>query len=103
MSLDTGLNSFFGSEGHGLGPGPPSPASINFDPGYLSNLHCNDVLPKTNGAARKRFGPDLGRLGRNIRQRLLYGFLQNEGTKRLSLIKQATPVKIGRASCRERV
>nr|POF20332.1 hypothetical protein CFP56_54090 [Quercus suber] len=78
MSLDTGLNSFFGSEAYGLGPGPPSPASINSDPGYLSSLHCNDVLPETNGAARKRFGPDLGRLGRNIRQRLLCGFLPKE-------------------------
>ena len=86
MSLDTGLNSFFGFEGHGLGPGPPSPASINSDTGYLSSLHC-DVLPETTCAARKRFGPDLGRLGRNIRQRLLCGFLQKEGNNDSSLLK----------------
>ena len=86
MSLDTGLNSLFGSEGHGLGPGPPSPASINSDPGYLSSLHC-DVVPETTCAARKRFGPDLGRLGRNIRQRLLCGFLQKEGNNDSSLLK----------------
>ena len=42
MSLDTGLNSFFGFERHGLGLGPPSPTSINSDPGYLSSLHCNN-------------------------------------------------------------
>ena len=87
VSLDTSLNSLVDSEAHGLGPGPPSPASINFDPGYLSNLHCNDVLPETNGVARKRFGLDLGRLGRKIRQRLLCGFLQKEGTNYSSLPK----------------
>ena len=64
VSLDTSLNSLFGSKAHGLGPGPPSPTSINSDPGYLSSLHCNDVLPETNGVARKRFEPNLGRLGK---------------------------------------
>ena len=87
VSLDTSLNSLVDSKAHGLGPGPASPTSINFDPSYLSNLHCNDVLPETNDAARKRFGPDLGRLGRNIRQRLLCGFLQKEGTNYSSLPK----------------
>lgn len=87
MSLDTGLNIMFDSEPHGLGPGPPSPASINSDPGFLSSLHHTEVLPETNGAARKRFGPDLERLGRIIRQKLLYGFLQKEGTNDYSLAK----------------
>ena len=86
VSLDTGFNIMFDSEPQGLGPGPPSPASINSNTGYLSSLHC-DVLPETTCAARKRFGPDLGRLGRNIRQRLLCGFLQKEGTNDSSLPK----------------
>ena len=64
VSLDIGLNSLFGSKAHGLGPGPPLPTSINSDPSYLSSLHCNDVLPETNGVARKRFEPNLGRLGK---------------------------------------
>ena len=64
VSLDIGLNSLFGSKAHGLGPRPPLPTSIISDPSYLSSLHCNDVLSETNGVARKRFEPNLGRLGK---------------------------------------
>lgn len=79
VSLDTSLNIMSASKSHGLGPGPPSHVSINSDSGFLSSMHRNEVLPKTNRVARKRFGPNLGRLGRNIRQKLLCGFLQKEG------------------------
>lgn len=83
----------FASEPHGLGPGPPSPVSINSDHGFLPSVHCNEVLPESNGVARKRFGPDLGRLGRNIRHKLLCGFLQKEGTIDNSLANQALGMK----------
>lgn len=64
MSLDTGLNIMYASEPHGLGLGPPSPVSIYFDPGFLPSMHCNEVLPESNGAARKRFRPDFGEAGK---------------------------------------
>ncbi|KAF3953541.1 hypothetical protein CMV_021030 [Castanea mollissima] len=92
VSLDTSLNIMSASEPYGLGPGPPSLISINFYPDFLSSMHHNEVFPETNGATKKRFGPNLGRLVRNIRQKLLCGFLQKEGIKRLSLINQATPI-----------
>ena len=89
MSLDIGLNIMFASEPCGLGPGPPSSALINLELGFLSSMHCTEVLARANGVARKRFEPELGRLGRNIRQKLLYGFLQKEVTNDTSLAKSS--------------
>ena len=89
MSLDIGLNIMFASEPYGLGPGPPSSALINLELGFLSSMHFTEVLARANGVARKRFEPELGRLGRNMRQKLLYGFLQKEVTNDTSLAKSS--------------
>lgn len=83
------LNIMSVAKPRGLGPSPHSPASINSKPGFLSSMHCNEVLAKTNRVARKRFGPNLGRLGRNIRQILLCGFFQKVGTNDTSLAKSS--------------
>ena len=79
FSLDTGLNIISRFEPRGLGLGPPSPGSTTSDLGLLSRLHCNEWLEGTCGASWKRFGSELGRLGKNIHQKLLCGFLHKEG------------------------
>ena len=73
------------------GPGPPSPRSANSDPYPLSEKQkeeikdLNPTNSTTSGVSRKRFRVEFGRLGRNIRQRLLCGFCPNEGTPELSV------------------
>ncbi|KAL0000864.1 hypothetical protein SO802_014645 [Lithocarpus litseifolius] len=90
ISLDTGLREINISKLYALGPGPPSPTSAQSDP--ISCLHCNEWLENTSGiygASRKRFRVEFGKLGRNIRQRLLHGYFSKEGIRKLSSINHA--------------
>ncbi|KAL0015927.1 hypothetical protein SO802_002996 [Lithocarpus litseifolius] len=73
VSLDTGLDNYSTSDSGNLGPGPPSPTSI-------ARSRCEESLNGIPTTSKKRFRAELGRLGRNIRQRLLCGFFANEGT-----------------------
>ena len=81
VSLDTGLNNIHNIAITNLGPGPPSPASVASDPGQHINLQCGSDLVSSQVPPKKRFRTDIGRLGRNIRQKLLCGFFSKEGTK----------------------
>ena len=81
VSLDTGLSNIHNTEISNLGPGPPFPASVVSDSGQHINLQCGTDLVSSHMPTKKRFRKDFGRLGRNIRQKLLCGFFSKEGTK----------------------
>nr|POE58039.1 hypothetical protein CFP56_76532 [Quercus suber] len=55
-----------------------SPTSARFEPGFLSCLHCDQGRGNLCGPSRKRIGFELGRLVRNICQRLICGFFPKE-------------------------
>ena len=80
VSLDIGVTNIVNTEIENLGPGPPSPVSIASDPGQSSILHCEEWLEGSQVPPKKRFRSEFGRLGRNIRQKLLCGFFTREGT-----------------------
>lgn len=74
---------------YALGPSPPSPTSAQSGPCPISCLHCNEWLEGTSGtygASRNRFRVEFGKLGRNIRQRLLHGYFSKDGIRKLSSI-----------------
>ena len=89
-SLDTGLDNLNNLSPISPGPSPPSPGSAYSDPYPLSEKQKEEIkdLNLTNSTtsvvSRKRFRVEFGRLGRHIRQRLLYGFCPNKGTSELS-------------------
>ena len=85
VSLDTGLDNYSVSDSGNLGPSPPSPTSIASELGPSPNLHCEEWLDGTLTTSKKRFQADLGRLDRNIKQRLLCGFFANEGNNYATL------------------
>ena len=80
VSLDTGLSNILNTELTNLGPGPPSPASVASNLGRSLNLQSKECLENRQLPTKKRFRVECGRLGRNIRQRLLCGFFSKEGT-----------------------
>ena len=53
--------------------------TFNSDPSQNSNLLCDESTSNNRGSTRKRLGMKIGRLGTNIRQKLLYSCLGNEG------------------------
>ena len=81
VSLDTGLSNILNTELINLGPGPPSSASVALDPCQSLNLQSEECLESRQLPTKKRFRVECGRLGRNIRQRLLCGFFSKEGTR----------------------
>ena len=89
ISLDTGPSEINTSKLYALGPSPPSPTSAQSGPCPISCLHCNEWLEGTSGtygASRNRFRVEFGKLGRNIRQRLLHGYFSKDGIRKLSSI-----------------
>ena len=78
-SLDTGLENIdqHGPQRQNLIS--TSPVTFNSDPRQNSNLQCDESTGNSGGSTRKRLGMEIGRLGRNIRQKLLYSCLDNEG------------------------
>ena len=90
-SLDTRLDNLNNLSPISPSPGPPSPGSAYSDLYPLSLKQKEEIkdLNLTNSTtsvvSRKSFRVEFGRLGRNIRQRLLYGFCPNEGTSELSV------------------
>nr|POF00651.1 hypothetical protein CFP56_26219 [Quercus suber] len=54
------------------------PTSVSLDPGFFGCLGCAQELGKKCGPSRKRIGTEIGRLGRNIHQKLMCGFLPRE-------------------------
>nr|POE76348.1 hypothetical protein CFP56_34515 [Quercus suber] len=79
VSLDTGLNNIITTDPTDFGPSPPSPISVSSDPGILTSLHCEEWLKGDHVPSKKRIRSKLGRLGRNICQKLLCGFFSKEG------------------------
>lgn len=85
LSLDVGLDNLNTTGPFSLGPGPTSPNSTCLDPLPILCLHNEDWWDPAVGnsslieATRNRFRVEFGKLGRNIRQRLLCGFCVKEG------------------------
>ena len=67
VSLDIGLDVLRNSEVSTTASSHSSSTSAKTDPGIC-------------GPSKKRFGTELGRIGRNIRQKLLCGSFYKEGT-----------------------
>ena len=85
MSLDTGLNNILPFESVDFGPGHPYSPSIASDPDTSTNLLCEEWLDGNQAPSKKRVRSELGRIGRNIRQKLLCGFFSKEGNLSASL------------------
>ena len=85
MSLDTGLNNILPFESVDFGPGHPYSPSIASDPDTSTNLLCEEWLDGNQAPPKKRVRSELGRIGRNIRQKLLCGFFSKEGHLSASL------------------
>nr|POF00424.1 hypothetical protein CFP56_77832 [Quercus suber] len=87
-SLDTGLDNLNSLSPISPGPGPPSPGLAYSDPYPFSELQkdqMKELNPRNSTASDvsgKRLRVEFGRLGRNIRQRLLCGFCPKEGTRK---------------------
>lgn len=79
VSLDSGPNIVISLDPVGFGLGPPSPISASSDLGPLSSLHCDEWLEGNYVTSKKRIWSKVGSLGRNIHQKLLYGFFSKKG------------------------
>lgn len=81
VSLGTGLDNITNLGPNALGPiqAPHSPTPAISDLGILSSLNCGEGLEGNWGTSKKRIGSEMGRLGRNLRQKLLCGFCIDEG------------------------
>ena len=84
ISLDTRLNNIITTDPADFGPGPPSPISVSSDPGILTSLDCEEWLEGGHVPSKKRIRLELGRLERNICQKLLCGFFSKEGSNNAS-------------------
>ena len=89
VSLDMGLENLNTWVHLSLGLGPPLPISTCLDPYPILCLQDEEWWDSTAGnpgttkATRKRFKIEFGKLGRNIRQRLLSGFCLKEGNSNI--------------------
>ena len=79
QSLDTELENTSQHGPQRQNPISTSPMTYNSDPGQTSNLQCDESTGNSRGLSRKRLGMEIGRLGRNIRQKLLCRCHDNEG------------------------
>ena len=85
VSLDMGLENLNTRVRLSLGLGPPLPISTCLDPYPILCLQDEEWWdfaasnPGITKATRKRFKIEFGKLGRNIKQRLLNGFCLKEG------------------------
>ena len=79
LSLDRGLENTGQHGPQRQNPISTSPVTFNSDPGQNSNLRCDESTSNSRGSTRKRLGMEIGRLGRNIHQKLLCSCLDNEG------------------------
>lgn len=78
ISLVTGLDMWTSSVAN-TKSSASLPTSVKLHPGFLGCLGCDQELGKNGGPSRKRIGTEIGRLGRNIRQKLMCGFFPKEG------------------------
>ena len=84
VSLDKGLDAIRDTTVSSTDSSHFSPTSARSDPGFLGCFQCEQRLGIKCGPSRKR----LGRIGRNIRQKLVCGFFTNEGNSYLQLNNQ---------------
>lgn len=84
VSLDIGLNNIITTDPADFGPSPPSPILVSSILRILTSLHYEEWLEGGHVPFKKRIKSEFGRLGRNIRQKLLYGFFPKEGSNNAS-------------------
>ena len=79
QSLDTRLENTGQHGPQRQNPISTSPMTFYSNPGQNSNLWCDESTSNSRGSTRKSLGMEIGRLGRNVRQKLLCSCLDNEG------------------------
>ena len=79
QSLDIGRENICQYGPQRQNPISTSPMTFNSDLGQNSNLLCDESTSNNRGSTRKRLGMEIGRLGRNICQKLLCNCLGNKG------------------------
>lgn len=79
VSLDTGLEAIRNSETYDTDSNHSSSDSARTDPGIQSGIQCDPELSVKCGPSKKRIGFELGRIGRNIRQKLFCGSFSKKG------------------------
>nr|POE81150.1 hypothetical protein CFP56_75245 [Quercus suber] len=86
VSLDTGLDTIRPSGVADTDLSTSSPTSVRSEPSVLGCLGCDQERRNFCGSSRKRIGTDLGRFGRNIRQKLMCGLFTKEDDKGFPLL-----------------
>ena len=66
-------------------------SSVRSDPGVLNCSLCDHGEDNRCGSSRKRIRAELGRFGRNIRQRLICGCFNKEGITHSHFLNQSCP------------
>ena len=92
VSLDTGLEALRTSEVAESEQSVSSPSSIRSDPGVLNCSPCDQGEDNRCSPSRKRIGSELGRFGRNIRQRLICGCFNKDGITHPHFINQSCSI-----------
>ena len=92
VSLDTGLEALRATEVAESEHSVSFFSSVRSDPGVLNCSLCDQGEDNRCGPSRKRIGAELGRFGRNIRQRLICGCFNKEGITHPYFINQSCPI-----------
>ena len=91
VSLDMGLEALRAIEVAESEQSVSSFSSVRSDPGVLNCSLCDHGEDNRCGSSRKRIGAELGRFGRNIRQRLICGCFNKEGITHSHFLNQSSP------------